>query len=483
MNPPKRYGPFPIHGLLLALIFCAHAGPAGAQEERASLRRTYDVVQVTSDDLDGFMNGTPVEDLRLVRLGGQLLAPVPFDVMKRDEDGNYVLDGMNRNVEWRGGTYEIRESSVKAAGDIRKVRIEMEDRRADQSGPLGGVDEVLFQARDAGDRYTGGFPQARKALEVELQDPVDGGRGWVYLLDAPDMPLSPVDYVSYAFDASAQSERVKAAGGTEVTFDLKKSAAYRDFVLPVNGGLDIAHTFRAEASFGLKPVMLRWLPRFSINPEDSSIPILVGYRDGVFVVRVVKSKIDNFLMEKYLGDEIKRSELVTVSHYFPRYQYFRGKFPLAKKLRKWMKDLDVVMTTDFNKNARGMRFYNSRNLEGCVVDGRMDAREQALDDAPYAWSMLTGENGGWANILNMLNNRDKMRLFYDDDGEKDIWGSIGYRLKKLDDVDAMEFVTYIFLLPPNADPGFMEQLLNLVYKPLEVRTGRKISGDVAPEAG
>jgi hypothetical protein len=86
--------------------------------------------------------------------------------------------------------------------------------------------------------------------------------------------------------------------------------------------------------------------------------------------------------------------------------------------------------------------------------------------------MLTGEKGGWANILNMLNNREKMRLHYDDNEEKNIWGSTGYRWTKVEDVDAIQFVSYIFFLPPNAGPEFMEPLVNLVYYPLEVELGR-----------
>jgi len=474
-SPQRCVCAFP--ALLLCFGFLpgsAGFASASSPEETLSIQRTYDALEVDNETMGGTMDGTPAERLRLVRFRRGEMEPVPFDRVERDEHGNYILDGVNKNVVWRNGTYELREEAVKAAGGMKKVRIELVDNTRNQPGILDGNDQIVFLARDAGDRHTGPVPGASRGLELVLTDPVDGGRGWVYLVDAPALPVSPTKYVSYTFVQADQIERVRSAGGAEVLFDLNKSAAYRDFVLPKNGGLDIAHTFRAEASFKLKPSWLAWLPRISINPEDSSVPILVGYKDGVFVMRVVKNKIQSFLLEKYLGEEIKGSELVTVSRYFPDYQYFAGVFPLSKKLKRWMKDLDVVMTTDFNENAKGMRFLNANNRDApCLADGKMDERERNLNPDPYEWSMLTGSAGGWANILNMKNeNRDLMRLFYDDDEKQDIFGSIGYRMTRIDQEDAIEFETFIFLLPPDAGPAHMEPLVDLVYRPVEVRPGR-----------
>jgi len=470
-NPTIRHLAAFLLALPLSLLPCGPAFP-DVPESTHTITRTYDALEVDNGTLGGALDGTPLERLRLIRFRNGAMEPVPFDIMEKDARGAYILDGINRNVAWENGTYELRDEAVKAAGGMKKVRIELVDNSRNQPGTLDGADRIVFLARDAGDRHTGDtLPGIVRGIEIG--DPVDRGKAWVYLVEAPGLPLSSTRYVSYAFDPEAQTERVRSAVGAEVMFDLNKSAAYRDFILPGNGGTDIAHTFRAEASFKLRPAWLSWLPRFSINPENSSVPILVGYKDGVFVLRVVKNKIDNYLLEKYLGEEIQRSELVTVSHYFPEYQYFQGVFPISEKLKKWMKDLDVVMTTDFNENARGMVFLNANNREvPCLVDGIMDEQERNLNLEPYQWSMLTGPAGGWANILNLENDFDGMTLFYDDNREEDIFGSVGYRMTRLDDEDALRFETFIFLLPPRAGPGHMEQLVNLVYSPLQARPAR-----------
>ncbi len=458
------------------------SGAAEPQPEKYSITRTYDVLEVENETLGGIMDGTRAENLRMVRFREGKMEPVPFDLMEMDEHGNIILDGVNRNVKWEKGTYELTQEAIETTGGKKKVPIELIDNSGSQPGILDGRDQIVFLARDAGDRYTGELPDVNRGIELSVEDPVNQGKAWAYLLDAPGYPRSTEKYMTYTFDEKGQIERVRSVVGSEVMFDLNKSAAYRDFVLPGNGGTDIAHTFRAEASFKLKPAWLSWLPRFSINPEDSTVPILVGYKDGVFAVRVVKNKIENYLLEKYLGDDIKRSELVTVSRYYPEYQYFAGEFPLSKKLKKWMKDLDVVMTTDFNENAKGMVFLNSNNLQApCLVDGKMDDREKGLNDDPYQWSMLTGDKGGWANILDMK-SKEVLTLFYDDNEKQDIFGSIGYRMNRIDDQDALRFETYIFLLPPNAGPEQMEQLVNLVYRPLETRPGRTFGPPAVPEA-
>ena len=457
-----------------SMILFSYVSSAEIQADKKLIVREYDALEIGNEMLQGYFDGTRISNLRLMRFNQGALEPIPFDIMEKDDNGNYILDGVNENVEWKGRTYEIKEEAIRAAGGIRKVRIVLVNNRDKPPGILDGTDQLVFLARDAGQRYPGDFSNVIKALEIQLLDPVNGNKAWVYLLDAEDYPTSPEDYVTYGFEVGEQIEHVKMTGGAEVMFDLRRSAAYRDFVLPTNGGIDIVDSFRADVSFKLKPLWLTWLPRFSINPENSTVPILVGYKDGVFALRVVKNKVDNFLLERHLGEEIKRSELVTVSHYFPNYQYFSGTSRLSPKLKKWMKDLDIVTRTDFNENAAGMWFYNSNNsLKYCLIDGKLDDYEKQLNDDPYQWSMLTGENGGWANILKMLNNKEKTRLHYDDNKEKNIWGSSGYRWMKVEDVDAIQFVSYIFFLPPSAGPEFMQQLVNLVYHPLEVSLGRE----------
>jgi len=80
----------------------------------------------------------------------------------------------------------------------------------DDDPSLDADDEIVVMAKDAGDRAPSGRRTPRRARKkglarIKVEDPVDGGRGWVYLFAATrdaDHPLDPAagrDYVDYEF--------------------------------------------------------------------------------------------------------------------------------------------------------------------------------------------------------------------------------------------------------------------------------------------
>ncbi|MBI3726482.1 hypothetical protein HY251_21370, partial [bacterium] len=75
-------------------------------------------------------------------------------------------------------------------------------------GRIDDDDEIVFMARDAGDRASPALLDlpGTQRQEVELQDP-SGGRAWVYLVAWPDPEHEPPEratgsYVSLSTDAS-----------------------------------------------------------------------------------------------------------------------------------------------------------------------------------------------------------------------------------------------------------------------------------------
>ena len=60
-------------------------------------------------------------------------------------------------------------------------------------------DELVFMARDAGERADRGGWLADAAVEIELRDPADGSRSWAYLFHFAEDPPPPsdLDYVDY----------------------------------------------------------------------------------------------------------------------------------------------------------------------------------------------------------------------------------------------------------------------------------------------
>ena len=112
-----------------------------------------------------------VDLLRMYAFSDGEFRPIPFQVDERDAEGNRVYtDGEKANP-------------------------------GDANGLLDKGEELSFMARDCGDRVSeAAFPPGvERWQELELEDPVNGGKGWVYLLYAPETPppASTKDYIRY----------------------------------------------------------------------------------------------------------------------------------------------------------------------------------------------------------------------------------------------------------------------------------------------
>ena len=101
-----------------------------------------------------------VELIRMYSFSDGSFRPIPFQVDERDQKGNRVYP----------------------AGEHANP--------GDANGLLDKGEEMSFMARDCGDRVSENvFPQGIETWEeLELVDPLTGGKGWVYLLYSSTNP-------------------------------------------------------------------------------------------------------------------------------------------------------------------------------------------------------------------------------------------------------------------------------------------------------
>lgn len=174
-------GPLAPRRLAVALaVGLALAGGAAADEE-ATLDRPETHVVVRGEQL-GRLLDERIDHIRVYAARGGSLRAIPFQVDERTSQDELVFD-------------------------------EGLERRTDTDDRFDANDELLFMARDAGDRV----PRDRINLgqrdyhELELGDPLDRGRAWVYVFafDNPP-PASPRDYVELEW--SPQGELVGWTG-------------------------------------------------------------------------------------------------------------------------------------------------------------------------------------------------------------------------------------------------------------------------------
>lgn len=446
---------------------------------KKSIERVYDCMKEQNIIPDNFFdNGgpRPLSELSLLKYVNGRFEEVPFQINLSNEDGTLKLDGWNKNV------YRAADGTYKR----KKHLIEME--RNSELRVLSGPHQFLLKIRDTGDRWLekklpDGFG---KGLEICITDPVNESKSWAYLVDGKKVPKAKVvDYVNYSLEEEngQQIERVKARCYQSM-FNISASAANLDYSITKEGGgsgVDIQKKFRSLAKLTIGWSIFKF--DTTLKPEDSTEPNLIGYVDGpVEVRRLVYNRI--FIPKIPFKIELKDASFLSDSQYNGDYFHFNGKVNIPTELKALIKRIKAELTTDFNENAKGMTFYNSYNPTGVEIDGKMSKEEIELNRDSYDWSLIVGPQGGWANILKFLTPGVKkyFKLYYLDDenyfdeaNEKNyggIYGSTGYEITELPSQNKIDFDTYIFALPNTFTPGDMPQLMNIVYKPLQMEIGR-----------
>ena len=443
--------------------------PTSLETEEKILARNRDVVILDGNTFQGLFDGDETDSVSLYSFDPQGFQRIPFQMDPIGEDGLVVPQHINQVME--KGVYSF------APNPNRPNRL------SDRC-------HLLFMARDTGPRYTGedaphGFT---KALEIRTQDPLDVGRGWVYLMKTREPLQNPgnihaADYVDYALvpHGSGRMEQIQGKGMIIGFPDTDKPYASGDWIVPKTAGgagTDIMFTVRIRVKIRLL------FFTFNLDPKDNVFPCVLGYNDGpIRVTRRVSSSVvfKGIKMDKLMG----MAKVETESHYFGDFGFFDGEVKLPGFLKK-ISRINSVFTTDFTREATGMLWYNSINgtKQGCLVDGRMSPQEKHLRTDPYLWALLVGPQGGWVNVMRVHTEsvRSHFNLAYLDDYTsrdrnepemKGAWGSTGFRLDRLD--KAQEKVTwrsFLFAVPSCFQVSGMDGLVWMVFHPLEASVRR-----------
>lgn len=307
------------HALSLLAVL-PFVGPLAAD---AKLGREHDPVVVTWDKLAS-LETSDTARLLLYRAVSGKLEPIPFQLDPRDDEGELVVDGP---VDFT----------------------------------LDGNDELVFMAKDAGERAPSlleSIPGCERALEIELIDPVAGGRAWAYLLAFHDPPERPAFTPYVTFDLGRRSARS----------DLYRVeyADQRNFFT----GLEIANAANPSAGNLVRKTHMRGSPTFGLLftdvtldfTEENSIVEIDGVRSGpVRAVRRVRLSVD-------LGPLFPELPSGTAYTYHYRSTYLtptRVKFPWI--MVQTLRDFRFESLFDFRTEALPLRYHDAWNPEGILL--------------------------------------------------------------------------------------------------------------------
>ena len=426
----------------------ASSPSAPIKVEPKSIAREHDPVKITCASIPGFL-GEPIEQCRLYAVHNHEFAPIPFQIDEVDSKGLYVLPNGKRPNRDRG----------KREG------------RREREGQIDENDEILFMARDLGDRALEPTlpPGLVRNAEIEVVDPLTKGKGWAYLLSFPDPPApSSVDYVRFA----PEEDRIYADFFT-LGYSPLNDLVYTDYlsVTPAAGGNGKNLIDRMNIRFTAS-ILLRSLT-FSRHEDDFTSEI-IAYKDGA--VRVMR-RVGNH-MRLVFG--IKSPEVIAYSVYYRNAIESPNTFHLPFDMRTYVKSVEFYGGTDYRSNCAGMTFYTSDAPNGVVVDGRMSDREKELDRSEYEWTVLAGPQGAMMSRLDLSPSFGVVmgkKLHYLDDGsalnppesEPGLLPYIGYIPTNLLDLKKGTYYYNVHIyFPPNYRPGDEKKFLHILDHPLKV---------------
>ncbi|MBI2962978.1 MAG: hypothetical protein HYY35_04430 [Deltaproteobacteria bacterium] len=253
-------------------------------------------------------------------------------------------------------------------------------------------DELVFMAKDAGDRVTAATLPAGSAdaLEIELADPVDGGRGWAYLVRFSDDPPPP-SAVRYAtFDTA-----LNHLGADLYSIDY---APGRNYFLAMRlapeaggNGESIADRMSVRVNPTFSLLFTSWSPEFT---EDSFTVQIDGVKNGsVRAIRRVRQSLD---LGKYFP-EVPGGTTYTY-YYFSSFST-PSKFSLPWLALKALRAFRFTGVSVLGKHASGMQYWDAANPDGVRLGTTLAAGVETAQD--HDWYVLSGSRGACLHTFAM----------------------------------------------------------------------------------
>lgn len=328
-----------------------------------------------------------------------------------------------------------------ATGGFEQIPFQWDERDASgnyfmpDDGLLEGNDELIFMARDAGDKApllpgpwindveSTMFPR----YEIEITDPLDGARAWVYLYRSSTILPDPavMDYVDYfsSNTGNAGEDTIRSLFYETVN---DRTGFPKDLTIPVSAGgngeeiLDVLK-FRANTSLA--------------DIDESNITAnSISFKDGK--VRVLRQLFGTLKVNLPfpLPD-------IDVDFNTPPSIYY----PYSVSIDIDIPDLPVSVSLaresiDLNANASGMKFISPNNPSpGFIINGEPDSPVLIIDDLLPGnnWMYINGPEGTIVHFFptdpTLGNTR---QLFYMDDnsinnndtGDKMSYGDTGVQI-------------------------------------------------------
>jgi hypothetical protein len=447
--------------LFAAALIIGTVIPGSLKAEIKTIRRIDDPVVMECKDFTPLF-GNLIDRLALMARNGDEWAPIPFQIDQKKPDGGYAFTNGP-------------EASV------------------DPDPNLDANDELVFMVKDAGDRVNDvKWPDgAEKMVEVEINDPKNGNKGWMYLVSFSEKaPRSPVDYIKVEIDEAGDWRKVVTY---EYVMGGPADRPYPDYMaarqLPPDGreGLDVLDRLKMRGEIVL-PLGIRIPFAFDdmTKSEDK------GWIDGP--VRILHYAEGYLELTEYI--KIRGGGYSLISYYTNHMIW-----PMALEMGGGSSAWDFIKIEnfrgylDFNQNVYGSYTFNAANSfnKDVVFDGKMSEAEKNLNTETYIdWIAGFGPQGALIHRLFTLPKsraQNQVTYYFEDETASDPPEespgviAVGYEMKEIDSVlgsgeSSVAYQYYYYL--SELKPEEVYRILDILDHPVESKVRAIESPDIAP---
>jgi len=387
---------------ILTVVIGLALMPPVLRAETKTLARILDPVVMTGKDLGPLIGQAP-EQMALMALHAGAWEPVPFQIDQKKPDGTYAYT-----------------SGPKAGPDPDPT--------------LDANDELVFMAKDAGDRIEKeALPAGAKiAVELELSDPKNGKKGWAYLMSfSGPPPRSSKKYVKVELDKGAKRYRFT---GAQFVVEIPQGFIVPDYLAGIKEDGSLGPNVLDRVKITLKIIVNMINYSFDLRGDHLIRADTQGWIDGP--VRVIHFNEGYVQVAKWIKFRMGGAMKVTLYPYnmefpmemeAPEVATEEGKTVTDEDAKKSPTTVNEDVYLDFNHNAYGAKFFSPNHAlnPDVVFDGKMSPAEEALDRKSITeWAGLVLPQGG--GLVARVNQdpypKDKQflpRLYYLDDKTKE----------------------------------------------------------------
>ena len=414
--------------------------------------------------------------------------------------------------EWRAVPFQIdeRNSAKKYFG-------------INDDGLVDQYDELVFLARDAGDKVPDGywladlFSRNTFRLEIEIQDTLRvGQRGWVYLFYSKTInDYNTEDYIGHSFEYALIYDKI-ISKYYEVHFWTRNGMPAYAFITQAGGGTgvnaplhSIIDRFKIRITAGDIKAYGFSLSSITVDEEDL-------YREGtpqiidkkVRIIRNLRIKIQkNIDLPWPLPDYTYQGYTDITIYFYPfNYNIQSGNISLnTDDVPNVDMKIKLIRTSmDFNKqNANGMIFYNKyirnspdasnsyANLINGLGGSLLDSNE--LQVPGLNWFLISGNPGSYFSTTMVPDIGDQHKTYYYDyqyggsmDGTTDTgangsWGDSGIAITGSDIQGEFKLLIDTYFLPANQTVTAGDTINDNIENPVDVSVVPQLY-DIIPPA-